>query len=190
MLKNTNSSYGSVAKFLHWLIALVILINFTIAFTGMELKAEPRETLFGLGKFDWYGLHKSFGILVIVLVLIRILWRLVNVQPTLNASRLIKIASRSVHIGLYLLLIGLPLGGYLMSSFAGYPTSFFGLFTLPNLVEPNAELAKTFNYFHTELFANIFLGLIAIHILGALVHHFIFKDNTLRRILPFIKNKN
>jgi cytochrome b561 len=87
-------------------------------------------------------------------------------------------------------LIGLPLGGYLMSSFAGYPTSFFGLFTLPNLVETNEELAKTFNYFHTELFANIFLGLIAIHILGALVHHFIFKDNTLRRILPFIKNKN
>jgi cytochrome b561 len=186
-LKNTSNSYGSVSKTFHWVIAILILVNFLIASTGMELKSEENSTLLGLGKFAWYNVHKSLGIIILFLAVIRLFWYLINIKPTLNASIYIKIAAKTVHYMLYFILIAFPLSGYLMSSFAGYPVSVFGLFTLPNLVGTNTDLARTFNFLHTEVIATIFFVLISAHILGALFHHFVLKDNTLRKMLPFGK---
>lgn len=188
-LKNTSSSYSTVSKTFHWIIALLILVNLLIASTGMELKSEENATLFGLGKFAWYNIHKSLGVIILFLAILRIIWYIFNIKPTLNANIYIRIAAKTVHLGLYFILIAFPLSGYLMSSFAGYPVSVFGLFTLPNLVGTNTDLARTFNFLHTEVIATIFFVLISAHILGALFHHFILKDNTLKKILPFSKKQ-
>lgn len=186
-LKNTKNSYSTVSKTFHWVIALLILANILIAFTGMELASEENSTILGLGKFAWYNVHKSIGVIILFLAILRIIWYFVNIKPTLDANIYIKIAAKAVHLGLYFILIAFPLSGYLMSSFAGYPVNVFGLFTLPNIVSANTDLARTFNFLHTEIIAITFYVLISAHILGALFHHYILKDSTLRKMLPFGK---
>ena len=136
----------------------------------------------GLQKLKLYGWHKAFGILVLGLALLRIIWRLSNKTPNLAIPKLELIAARLAHVGLYALMLAMPLSGWLMSSAAGLPPSFFGLFTLPSLVAPSDELRHVFGFMH-QWFAYGLIALIAVHTLAALKHHFIDKDDILRRML-------
>jgi len=179
MLKNTETQYGSVAKFFHWLMFLLIAALLTVGFimTGMENSPD---------KFRIYGLHKSIGAMVLVLALLRLIWRMRNTVPALPEwmRRSEQFLAHASHAVLYALIIVMPLSGWLMSSAGGFTVSVFGLFTLPNLVAPDKALAEALRDLH-GLLAYVIIGLVTLHALAALLHHFYYKDNILRRMLPF-----
>jgi len=179
MIKNTETEYGSVAKFFHWLMFLLIAALLTAGFimTGMENSPD---------KFRIYGLHKSIGAIVLVLALLRLGWRMRNAVPMLPQwmRRSEQFLAHASHAMLYALIIVMPLSGWMMSSAGGFPVSVFGLFTLPDLVAPDKVLAGTLRDLH-GLLAYIIIGLVTLHALAALLHHFYYKDNILRRMLPF-----
>lgn len=178
MIKNTSDSYGSIAKSFHWIVGLMMigLIIAGLIMTRMEA---------GALKWDIYGLHKATGILVLALVFMRAIWRARNVQPDShpNHQKWEKHLAHSAHIGLYIMMIGMPLTGWAMSSAGGHPISLYGLFTVPPLLDKTPDLAKIFNLVH-EYMGYAMIAIILLHIAGALKHHVIDKDSTLRRMLP------
>ncbi len=175
-IHNTVDKFGIVSKTLHWLMAILIIAAWIVGYYMMALPdAYP-------AKFKLFDLHKSVGMVVLMLVIIRLSWRLYDGSPEFTGpSRIFKIAANIVHYSLYTFMFIQPLSGWAMSSAAGYNPSFFGLFTFPSLVAKNSSSVETFVYIHNTS-ANILLVLFAMHVTGALVHHFIFKDNTLRRM--------
>ncbi|STX28113.1 cytochrome b561 transmembrane protein [Legionella beliardensis] len=175
-LKNTTTRYGLVAITLHWLLALIVITLLCVGLYMTSLKTSPE-------KLKLYGLHKEFGIVVLTLVIIRVLWRFFNITPKLTIPRWERNAALAVHWTLYILMLAMPLTGWLMSSAAGFPVSFFGLFTLPNLIAPNDYLRDFFAQTH-EVLSNVLIALIVLHLFAALKHHFYDKDDTIRRMLP------
>jgi cytochrome b561 len=176
LIKNTIERYGIGAIFLHWLIALLILGQIGLGWYMSDLERSPI-------KIKLYGLHKEIGVLILILAIIRISWRAINIAPSmLYLSPFDRVASRFVHSILYFFMFAVPISGWIMSSASGLSVSFFGLFTLPDLVSPDKQISHLFNEIHTWL-AYTLLTIIAIHVAGALKHHFINKDTTLRRML-------
>lgn len=181
MLRNTQDSYGSVAKFLHWLIALLIIALLCVGLYMTDMENTP-------DKFKVYGLHKSIGITVLALATLRLLWKTRNIAPLLPASMraIEKFLAHAGHLALYVFMLLMPLSGWMMSSAAGFPVSVFGLFTLPDLVPPDNAMKNVYRAIH-EYSAYALMALIALHVLAALTHHFYYKDNVLTRMLPFRK---
>jgi cytochrome b561 len=136
-------------------------------------------------KLEFYGWHKSFGVLVIGLFLLRIVWRFYKKPPVLpgHMSAIERLAANTGHAVLYLLLIIMPLSGWLMSSAAGFPVSFFGLFQLPDLIAADAGLKKLLNSTHTYI-GWFFTATITMHVMATIYHYFYHKDNVLKRMLP------
>ena len=174
-IKNNSTHFGLVAIILHWLIAILIIGMLAV---GLYMVALP----IGLQKLKLYGLHKAFGIIILGLVGLRIIWRLTNTTPSLALPKLELIAARLAHLGLYCLMLAMPISGWFMTSAAGLAPSFFGLFTLPNLVAPNEQLFQWFAFVHQWLAYGL-IALISIYTLAALKHHFIDKDDILRRMI-------
>ncbi len=180
-LRNTTQSYGSLAKSLHWLVALLIIGMLAVSLWMVGLPLSP-------DKFKIYGLHKSVGITILSLAALRLFWKSINESPLLPATMngLEKFLAKAAHAGLYVMMFAMPLTGWCMSSAAGISVSVFGLFTLPNLVAPDKELKHQFQELH-ELLAWALIAMIVLHAMAALLHHFYYKDNVLRRMLPFSK---
>lgn len=178
-LFNTTQGYGAIAKFFHWAIFLLIAGLFIAGFIMTDMSNGP-------DKFKIYGIHKSTGIVVLMLALMRLGWKMASVAPLLPESMhvLEKLAARIGHAVLYILMIAMPISGWMMSSAAGFPVSVFGLFILPNLIEPSKEVANNLRNAH-EFMAYILLVVVALHVLAALLHHFYYKNNVLKRMLPF-----
>lgn len=183
MLKNTMTQYGVVTKVFHWVMALLIISLLCVGFymNGMSL---------GLAKFKIYALHKSFGIIVLVLAILRILWHLYSKKPALVSSLkpTEKYAAHTAHILLYVLFVFMPLSGWLMSSAFGRSVKFFGTISLPDLLTKNRELAEILATVHFVIAWSLVV-LITLHVVAALKHHIIDKDNTLRRMLILPKDK-
>jgi cytochrome b561 len=177
-IKNSKENYGIIAISFHWIMAILIISIIAVGFYMSSMENSP-------DKFKFYGLHKSFGGLILGLVIFRLSWKLVNTAPELplNMKSWEKIAAKSGHLALYFFMFAMPLSGWLMSSAAGFPVSFFGLFTLPNLVGPDNELRRFFGEAH-EIMAFALIGVIAVHFMAALQHHFLKKDTVLTRMLP------
>lgn len=177
-LKNTPDAYGLITKSLHWLIGALIL--FLIGLGLYMTSLEPTAAIFPL-----YARHKSFGVVVLVLALIRIGWHLYSKRPALAGTfkPWEKKAAEAGHFFLYVAMLGMPLSGWLMSSAAGRSVSVFGLFTLPDLVTKDEALKDIFKETH-EVLAYALIATICVHVLAALKHHFINKDGVLRRMLP------
>lgn len=177
MLKNTENSYGSIAKILHWFIGLFIIGLIAVGFIMSSMDPAPE-------KFELYGMHKAFGVIVLCLVAIRILWRITNatVQAAEGVPPILQLAAKAGHLLLYIFMLVMPISGVLMSRFSGYPISVFEIFTIPAASEKSPELAKLFHATHGYA-AWGFVILISVHILAALYHHFIRKDNTLVRMI-------
>jgi len=177
-LKNTSERYGIITILIHWLSALLVLFMLALGSYMVDLpNGDP--------KWEWYGLHKAIGIIIISLTLLRILWKLINITPPLpaNTKRYESILSHSLHGFLYLLLILIPISGYIDSSAGGYGIHFFGLFDIPLLIDKNKELSDTAGMIHGYL-GYALVACIALHLAAALKHHFVLKDNILRRMLP------
>jgi cytochrome b561 len=177
--------YGTVAMTLHWLIALAIIGMLTV---GKYMHGLPDEDP---NKFALYQLHKSFGISILALTVVRILWRLTHPVPPLPASMPAwqRFGAHLSHYGLYALMLGIPLSGWLMvsSSPLGIPTMLFGAVELPHLPVANTEDTHEFFEETHELLGNLMIGLLIVHVLAALKHHFVDRDTVLRRMLPFTK---
>jgi cytochrome b561 len=178
-LRNTANSYGAVAKLLHWGIVVLIIAQYVLAEAAEELADGP-------DKLATIASHKSVGMLVLLLMLARIGWKLANrgLPQPVPMARLQTIAAASGHGILYLLLLVLPLSGWMMSSAAGYPTALFGLFEFPMLVGENHDLHEALEEVHETLFDAVVIVAV-LHALAAVFHHVRMKDDTLRRMLPF-----
>ena len=177
-LRNTPHRWGAVAQLLHWLIVVLIIVQFSLAWYADSL---PR----GSHKVGVLAEHKSFGITILVLAIIRLAWRWLNPTPPLPTTLkpYERVLARLTHALLYALLFAQPLTGWLMSSARGFPVSWFGFFTLPDLVPKNQTLYHALVTTHSAL-AVLLLVVVALHVAAALKHHFVLRDNTLRRMLP------
>jgi cytochrome b561 len=178
MLANTAESWGAPAKFFHWTVALLILIQIALGFTAVAWRLSPLK----LELFVW---HKSTGILILVLMLARIAWRLANRSPALPAQTppWERTAALASHAALYALAIALPLSGWVINSAAGVPFSVFWLVPLPEVVAPDERLEELAKLVHLSLLVALCLVL-AVHIGAALRHHFIKRNDVLLRMLP------
>ncbi|MAE51763.1 MAG: hypothetical protein CMH27_08125 [Micavibrio sp.] len=171
-----DQQYTTFAKAMHWIIAILILGLLCIGFLMGDME-------FGPSKMTVIMLHKSFGMTVLGLVILRMAWRFLNPPPAPLASHnvLEKILSKLVHLLLYIGMIGMPVSGWVMSSAAEYPIDFFGLFDFPMITSKDEALAEQAEEMH-ELFAFFIYFAIGLHFLGAAKHHLFDKDITLRRM--------
>jgi cytochrome b561 len=170
--------YPGSSKLLHWLVAACVLATAPVAIAMTRVSPGPtQDTLFNL--------HKSLGVLILALMLLRLINRLVVGAPIADPGiePWQKVVSSVVHTTLYVLLLAMPVVGYIANSAYGAPTPFFGLFELPPIIAKNEGLA-------TQLFTGhrwvgwLVIVLVVTHVSAALYHHFIRSDNVLRRMLP------
>ena len=179
--RNLPTRYGAVAQSFHWLIAALIVTQFTLAYLADDLPL-------GAHKLALLARHKSFGMTVLMLAILRLLWRLKNPPPQLpsDMTPLERVLARATHIAFYVLLFAMPLTGWMMSSAKNYSVSWFGLFTWPNLIAKSEGAFDLLRSTHHILSYTLF-AIAVLHILAALKHHFWNKDNVLLRMLPFTK---
>jgi cytochrome b561 len=176
-LLDSDRHFGYVSIVNHWLAAVLII---GMLFLGLYMEDLPK----GPWKGELFGLHKSFGILVLMLGAARIGWRLGNMRPDplgVVPAWQHKVA-RLLHLLLMAMMLALPLSGWAMSSAGDHAVSFFGLFTLPPLLMVDETLAELMSEVH-ETLAWALIALLVLHAGAALQHHFIAHDATLRRML-------
>jgi cytochrome b561 len=175
--------YSTVSLILHWLIAALVFTQIALIWA--------HEATDGPISREFVQIHKSVGLGILVLTLGRLGWRLANPAiPLPEAMRPWETwLARATHILFYLILIGMPLGGWAASSAAGRDIIWFGLFEWPLLpIGGGREAAGRFMDMH-ELAAKALYVLLALHIMGALKHHFLDHDNVLHRMIPWIPRR-
>ncbi|MDO8925934.1 MAG: cytochrome b [Sideroxyarcus sp.] len=176
--KNTNTRYGSPTIGIHWLMLLLFVAVYgTIELRELfEKGSDPREAL-----KTW---HFMLGMLVFALIWLRLAARFSGPTPVIRPAppRIQEISGKLLHLALYVLMIGMPLTGWLLLSAAGKPIPFFGL-ELPALIGENKDLAGQIKELH-EVVGKMGYFLIGLHAVAALYHHFIKRDDTLTRMLP------
>ncbi|WP_353860732.1 cytochrome b [Azospirillum formosense] len=171
--------YDGMMLFLHWSVALLILVAFAIAQgRGLVPRGPERTALMDV--------HRSLGVLVLALVALRMVWRAVSPPPPMPADTapLLLLAAKAGHFALYALMIAVPLAGVAMTQAHGHPVAFFGLFALPTLVAENHGFGDTLEKLH-ELLGTAIIVLAGLHAGAALIHHYVLKDGTLSRMLPW-----
>lgn len=192
MLKNSETSYGSVAKWLHWITALLFLLSYVFVYYLIWfVDHDDRQTYSYVQNY-----HKAIGFSVLIFFFLRIYWRAVNPNPKLpdHMPWWQKKASHAMHYLLYFLMIAMPVSGYLGNG-SGVNYGFFridgfrrtpiGSWILEKLDLTWQQWQAPFDYFHYGLVGpNILWVLISAHILAALYHHFIEKDDVLTNMLP------
>ena len=174
-----NTRYHSFSQVLHWLIAGLIVLQFVLA----NLADSASESGSGIRELALLANHKSVGITILVLVSLRLLWRMKTPPPDLPATmdQWQALASHISHWTLYSLIILLPISGWLMSSASAYSVSWFNLFQLPDFVAPNPDLKEFFEAIHEFLGKALFVVAL-IHVLAAVKHQVIDKDGVLARM--------
>ena len=186
ILRNSSERYGVVAMSLHWTIASAIIA--LLAMGAVMVRLTPGSSL----QFDMYQLHKSLGISVLALSLLRLVWRLFDPVPPLPMSlkRWEAALARATHLGFYVLMIALPFSGWMMVSASVWniPTVVFGALTLPHLpvlgsLQDKKPVEDALKEAHEALAIGMFV-LLLLHVAGALKHHFVLRDDTLTRMLP------
>jgi len=170
--------YTRTAMSLHWLIALMLFGMFGFGLYMVELPLSPQ-------KLKFYSYHKWAGVTVFLLVLARLAWRITHRPPALPADMPAwqVTAAKAGHHLLYLLMVIVPLSGWLMSSAKGFQTVWFGVLPLPDLLAKDEALGEALLLTH-RLLNWFFMLVVAGHVLAALKHHFIDRDGLLSRMLP------
>jgi cytochrome b561 len=193
---NTDSAgYNGPAILLHWVIFLLVVGMIASGMTaeGLEeqikqLAADPMAAAqvkeLTASRIQLLGMHKAVGVIVFVLVALRLVARLViGVPEPLASSPILAMLAKAVHGLLYISLIIMPVSGFLMSMYAGRGIDLLGI---PPLFEKNIELAKQFGAIHGLAF-NAVLLLVLLHVVAALWHHYVQKDGTLGRMVPWLR---
>jgi len=171
--------YTTTAIVFHWLIAVLLVGAFTL---GLVMTDIPGFTP---AKLRYYAWHKWAGVTVLLLALLRLLWRLKNRPPALAASMPAwqRGAAHGLHHLLYVLMFAVPLSGYFYTLAAGIPVVYFGLFKLPVFIAKDPALAAVLKGLHYWLVMSM-AALVGLHVLAALKHAVVDRDGTLRRMLP------
>ena len=178
---NTSARYTRTAVALHWLAALAILGAFPLGVYMHELPLSPR-------KLQLYSYHKWIGIGVLLLAVLRILWRAGHPPPLLPQSlpRWQGYVAHVAHSALYLLMLAVPLSGWLMSSALGVSVLWLGVIPLPDLIGKDKALGELLKQVHVTLNFTM-LAVVLAHAAAAIQHHFFARDDILARMLPFLK---
>lgn len=194
---NNNIKYTNVAIALHWLIGIAILFMFVLGWFMTELPKETPKTtsfdIFNLGLITWgveeeqsqrsfyFNLHKSVGLSLLMLIVLRMYWRFTHRPPAfLNSMKLWeKRLAKATHHSLYLLMFLIPLSGIIMSAGSKYGINWFGIKVIPGF--DDKAIRELFYEFH-EIFGLLLLLILILHILGAVKHSIVDKDGTLRRM--------
>lgn len=174
------ASYKPWARRLHWISALIMLVIVIPLGICIRYFAPENEPL----KFRLYNLHESFGVVLFVLALGRLIYRWINPAPPLpdDSPAWVRVAARATHWSLYALLIIMPISGFLATNAWGFPLKVFEVLPLPSPVGKDEALAKTLSLIHW--WGAIVLGvLIASHLAGAWYHHMVRRDGVLRRMV-------
>jgi len=166
---------------LHWLVAGLVVVQFVLA--NLAERAEDADD--AVRELALFANHRSVGITILALVIIRLLWRWRNPAPRLPETmpRWQLTASKISHWSLYGILLVMPISGWLMSSAAEVSVSWFNVVQLPDFVAPNHDLHEIFEEIH-ELLATLLFVIASLHILAALKHGLFDKDGVLQRMLP------
>ena len=173
--RNTDTAFGLPSKLLHW--ALAVLIIGLIGF-GMYIE-DLKVSLDNLHLFNW---HKALGILAFSLILLRLLWRFLSPPPpVLGPSGWQATAAHWVHRLFYILMVAMPLCGWIASSATGFEISFFGLFPIP-LITPENEPVEMVFFAQHGIIGKLLIFLILLHVAGAMQRQFVKRDGTLRRM--------
>lgn len=177
-LKSTRQQWSGIGKALHWLVAALILV---MAYLGLTMGDLPN----GPDKIATYALHKSIGLSILALAVLRLGWRLYAGAPeeVSGTPRWQARIATVTHVALYALLLALPLTGWLLNSAAGFPLQWFGLFNLPSLAARDEALHALAVQSHELLFWALAV-LVVMHAAAALYHHLFLGDATLARMLP------
>lgn len=175
-MKNTTQNYGWVAKSLHWVSAVVVIGMFASGWWMVELNYYS----------DWYKtapfIHKSVGVLLLLLTVVRLCWKASNISPDAVGNAFEQFMAKAAHTVLYLLIVVICVSGYFISTADGRGIEVFNWFVLPSFGELFVQQADTAGLIH-KYSAYGLMGLVLLHALAALKHHFIDKDNTLKRML-------
>ena len=176
MVKNSKSSYGWIAIVLHWLMAIGIFFLFGLGLYMVELTYYD----------TWYRgsleLHKSLGLTLLLIWIARIAWRWLNTSPKMSGTKFEKKAAHTVHAVLYLLMLALMVTGYLIATADGRGIVVFSLIDVPAMsirIENQEDIAGLVH----KWLAYLFIALVVLHAWAALKHHFIDKDDTLKRMM-------
>jgi len=172
--------YTVAAITLHWLTAALIVASVSLGLYMVGLKLSPL-------KLKLYSWHKWVGVTIFLLVAARLIWRATHAPPPLAAAPRWEQAAAAVnHWLLYALLMCIPISGWLMSSAYGVPVVYFGVIRLPDLVAKHKELGDALKGLH-EALAFTMLALVALHVIAAVKHHVVDRDDVLHRMLPLVK---
>lgn len=176
--------FDGIAKFFHWMMAILII---GMVVMGLLLEEIPR----GPFKLEVMGWHKAIGMTVLGLVILRLLWRLHSPRPRPLSTHtsIEQWGAHLVQMTLYGAMFLMPISGYVVSSAAGYGFLVWG-WQVPMLVPVDKEIGAIAREMH-EIISNVLIGAFVLHLAGALKHHFIDRDATLSRMLPamFIPRK-
>jgi cytochrome b561 len=170
--------YTATAKALHWAMAILIFGLLALGFYMHDLPLSPE-------KLQLYSWHKWAGVTAFLLVLVRLAWRAAHRPPPLPSAMPahLQVAAHAGHFLLYVLMLAIPLSGWLMSSAKGFQTVWFGVLPIPDLLAKDKELGDLLQQVHMALNL-VFAIIIAGHTSAALKHHFIDRDDILTRMLP------
>ena len=174
----TRYRYTRTARVLHWLAALLIFTVFGLGLYMTDLEFSP-------DKLRYYAWHKWLGITVFLLAAARLAWRAANPAPALPDAMPTwqRRVAGAAHVLLYVLMVAIPLSGWIYSSATGVSVSYLNLVDLPNLVPKDRELAKTLLLVHQSL-NYLLAAVVTVHVSAALWHHFVDRDDILARMLP------
>lgn len=183
MLRNTTDRWGSISKFLHWTLAGLIVLQTVLGIAAVTWSLSPV-------KLDLFVWHKSFGMLILLLVVARLTWRFLSPPPQFPSEMKPweHWAAHAGHALLYLLMLVLPLSGWVINSAVNIPVNLFWLVPLPAITQPNESLGAVAKTLHLVLFASLAL-IVVMHIAAALRHHFLLHDQILIRMLPSKRNR-
>ena len=185
--------YTSVAISLHWLIALSIVLQLASGLWMGDAIRDDATKAFAFEVFQW---HKSLGLTVLLLSLLRLAWRLGHRAPPLPEGMSLpeRLAARTTHVLFYVLMIALPMTGWLVVSTStfGLPTLFWGLFAWPHLPVEGLEAAAKAAWHESseelhELLAYVTIALLVLHVAAVLKHQWVDRDGVLGRMLPFAR---
>ena len=177
-----HGAYAKPAIAMHWIVALLIFAAFGL---GLYMTDIPGFTPTKLKLFSY---HKWIGITVLIFAVLRVLWRLTHPAPgpVPGMPKWQHAAAEAAHVGLYLLILAVPLTGYLLSVAAGVKVVYLGLWELPMPFDKSDALKDVFSMAHEWLNWSM-AAIVVLHVLAALKHHVVDRDGTLRRMAPFLR---
>ena len=185
-LRNLPNGYGAVAKLLHWTVFLLFMYEYVVA--NMMLRLKQGDTMLGLAQATLYNWHKSIGLVLLLVALMRITWRktvaLPDWAPTLTPAE--RIMSSWAETLLYWCMFLMPVSGYVFTMAGGFGVKLFGIYDLPNPIGVHKALGSWARFVHALTSYGVVLC-IGWHVGSGLKHHLLEGDGFLRRMLPFTR---